>query len=321
MIRFLLAILLLMAFNTILFAQADSAYVKIQTQTETGFLVIDNDYNNCIEFQEGVSIRVPAKKLSIKVLSRYFKDIEIQDTFEKNQTKKHVLYPKFLIKESDQQTQSSYPRCFWDSNVFLISDYDSDIYLEDKKIGVENVRLSLKDSTYEITSVIGNRSSTKKIKATDNFQVIENYVRPEKSTIYRRSLLPGFAQFSKNEKIKGSSFIALSSALTISTLFSNNRVNQESSNYEELRTEYNTSTNPSRLLEIIEESERALDDIDRFKKVRNYSLIGLGVIYTLNIIDGIKPPKIGFRSNKVKVNPYLDFDRSMVPKANLKIDF
>ena len=319
--RLFLSILLFLAYSNVLFAQADSSFIKIKTQSENNFLVINNNYNNCIEFNSNDSIKVKSGSLSLKIISKFYADVTTNVSVEKNETEKIGTYTAFLVTDSQRKSRSSYVRCFWDSNVFIISDYDSDIYVEGEKIGVENVRLSLADSSYGTTSKIGNSSSKKTFKANSSFQVIENYVRPEKSTIYLRSLLPGFAQFTKNEKIKGSSFVALSSVLSFSALLFNERVNQENSNYEQLRTEYNTSSNPTRLLEIIEESDRTLDEIDRLKKIRNYSLIGLGVVYTLNIIDGIKPPEIGFRSNKVKINPYVDFDRSMVPNANLKIDF
>lgn len=151
---------------------------------------------------------------------------------------------------------------------------------------------------------------------------MENYIRHDKSTIYRRSLLPGYAQFSKREQLKGSLFATLSSGLVFSAIYNEHRVKQKSSDYEQLRLQYITTRDPNRILEIIQESEQTMDDIDRYKKIRNYSIIGLGVTYVLNLIDGRRPPEFGFRpNNRIKINPYIDFDKTLLPNANVKIDF
>lgn len=105
-------------------------------------------------------------------------------------------------------------------------------------------------------------------------------------------------------------------------LYNEHRVKQKSSDYEQLRLQYITTRDPNRILEIIQESEQTMDDIDRYKKIRNYSIIGLGVTYVLNLIDGRRPPEFGFRpNNRIKINPYIDFDKTLLPNANVKIDF
>lgn len=322
MTRLLLSALFLLISASTLVAQSDSAFVKIELPTEDNFLVINNDFNNCISFNSSDSIAVSKGILSLKIISKFYQDINTSVQIEENETKEIKLYPIFLETDSERETRSSYARCFWDSNIFIISDHDSDIYLEGEKIGAENSRLMLPDGYYKTTTALGDISLSKKITVSDNFQVVENYIRPKKSTIYLRSFLPGYAQFSKREQLKGSLFVTLSSGLVFSAIFNEHRVKRESSEYEQLRLQYITADDPNRILEIIEESEQTLNDIDRHKKIRNYSIIGLGVTYVLNLIDGRRPPEFGFRpNNRIKINPYIDFDKTLLPNANVKIDF
>jgi hypothetical protein len=322
MIRLLLSVLFLLIYATTLVAQSDSAFVKIELQGDDNFLVINSDYNNCIPFNSSDSIAVSKGIHSLKIISKFYQDINTSVQIEENETKKLKLYPIFLEKDSERETRSSYARCFWDSNVFIISDYDSDLYFEGEKIVTETSRFMLPDGFYQTTATLGDISSTKKITVSDNFQVVENYIRHDKSTIYRRSLLPGYAQFSKREQLKGSLFATLSSGLVFSAIYNEHRVKQKSSDYEQLRLQYITTRDPNRILEIIQESEQTMDDIDRYKKIRNYSIIGLGVTYVLNLIDGRRPPEFGFRpNNRIKINPYIDFDKTLLPNANVKIDF
>lgn len=322
MIRLFLSVSFLLIYATTLIAQSDSAFVKIELQGEDNFLVINNDFNNCIPFNSSDSIAVSKGIHSMKIISKFYQDINTSVQIEENETKELKLYPIFLEKDSERETRSSYARCFWDSNVFIISDYDSDLYFEGEKIGTETSRFMLPDGFYQTTATLGDISSTKKITVSDNFQVVENYIRHDKSTIYRRSLLPGYAQFSKREQLKGSLFATLSSGLVFSAIFNEHRVKQKNSDYEQLRLQYITTRDPNRILEIIEESEQTLDDIDRYKKIRNYSIIGLGVTYVLNLIDGRRAPEFGFRpNNRIKINPYIDFDKDLIPKTNVKIDF
>ncbi|MEQ9353521.1 MAG: DUF5683 domain-containing protein [Vicingaceae bacterium] len=322
MIRLLLSVLFLLICTTTLVAQSDSAFVKLNVQGEHNFLVINSDFNNCIQFSSGDSVQVNEGFQTLKIISKYYQDINTSVSIEENGTKELTFYPIYLEEKSKRETRSSFARCFWDSNVFIISDYDSDLYFEGEKIGVENSRLMLPDGSYKTIASIGNISSTKKFTVSDNFQAIEHYIRPKKSTIYLRSFLPGYAQFSKREQLKGSLFATLSSGLVFSAIFNEHRVKQENSEYEQLRFQYAAASDPNRILEIIEESEQTLNDIDRYKKIRNYSIIGLGVTYVLNLIDGRRAPEFGFRpNNRIKINPYIDFDKTLLPNANVKIDF
>ncbi len=322
MIKIILTLLCIITFMSLeLQAQNDSSYVISNIKSDKGFVVIDDNFKNCIEIEKRDTLTVPANIKSMTFIQKDFKDITVNQALTAGDTTQNSVVSAFLSTNTDRKKYSSYARCFWDANIIVLTDYDSKIKINDQGFGSENIRLSLTKGSYILNIENGNTTLKKEFTVSDDLQIINSYLRPSKSQVFKRSFIPGYAQITKRENFKGFIFIGISSALTISTALSVINSEKEKNKYEDLRNEYRLSQDPNRILEIISESNQALDEIEKSDKIRNYSLLGLGLVYTLNIFDGIKPPKIGFRSDRLYVKPFVDFDKDLIPKANLKIDF
>jgi len=318
--KILIITVTLLCFNTIAIAQIDSAFVEINTSIESGFLVVNDNFNTCIEFKDGDRIKLSSGYQTIKVLSEGYSDDSYILDLDANEEKVLNFSPTFLTNFSDWKKKSTYYKCFWDANVIILSDDDAKTYLNGDLLENSSVRLNLDSNTeYEVTSTINSVSSKITFKASDELNVIENYLRPLEQDILKRSFVPGFAQISKRESTKGYLIIGLISAFAASSIYSQNKIVSSENEFRKLEMDYNNSTDFNEIQDILSASNQELDKIDTFKNVRTLSLTALLATYIYNVIDGRKEPKTGFRY--FSFDPYVEFDESMLPKANIKIDF
>lgn len=318
--KILITIVALLGFNTFVAAQIDSAFVVISTSAESGFLIIDDNYNSCIEFENGDKIKLKSGYQTAKVLSDGYNDISIRLNLEPNEEKSFDFAPKFLSSFSARKKYSTYYKCFWDANVIVLSDDDAETYLNGSLLKNPSVRLDLEPGeTFEVKSTLYSASYKQSFETSNELIVIKNYLRPLEQDVLRRSFIPGYAQITKHQPTKGYLIIGLISTFAVSSVYSQTKVSNSENEFRRLEDNYETSTDPNEILEIISASNKELDTIDTFKSVRNVSITALLATYIYNVIDGRREPKFGFRY--FSFDPYVEFDKSLLPKANIKIDF
>jgi hypothetical protein len=320
--KILLAAIVLLGLNSSAFSQTEFATLIIISNADDGFVVLDNDYSTCKEFKKGEKVQIDSSAEKLTILTPSFEDVSTKLDLESGEEKTFNINPKYLSNNSQRRKSSTYPRCFWDSNVIVLSDEDATTSLDGKTLNEPSIRLSIEtDTEIRVVSTLESISSEKvfKVSSFNDLEVIDNYLRRSESELRKRSFIPGYAQISKQQKAKGYFLVGLATTFTASTIFSQVKIIQSENEFSSLENEYNRSTDPAEILQIIEASNKELDTIDKFKKIRTTSILALLATYTFNVFDGLREPKIGFRN--FSFDPYIDFDRSMIPKANVKIDF
>jgi hypothetical protein len=302
------------------FGQSDSTYVTFKLSAPSAFLVIDEDYSNCIAIQNEDRLLIENGTVHFRILSKYYYDSTPVAVLEGNYEHSFIINQQKIEKLRRKADQSNFARCFWDSNVFVLSEQDAKVSIDGQKIAYSSFQTSLPKGTHKITTQIQNKQSTY-VFDVHSFNYIKNYIRPKRSTIYARSLVPGFSQITKGELIKGSVIAGAITLLGVNSIIYHHRMVIKKDHYQNLKMRYNKATDPNEILHLIEQSEQVLDDVSRYNKIRNIYLYGLGLAYLSNILDGIRPPKLGFRAGELQFNPYIDFDKNIIPKVNLNIDF
>jgi hypothetical protein len=175
----------LLCFNTIAIAQIDSAFVEINTSIESGFLVVNDNFNTCIEFKDGDRIKLSSGYQTIKVLSEGYSDDSYILDLDANEEKVLNFSPTFLTNFSDWKKKSTYYKCFWDANVIILSDDDAKTYLNGDLLENSSVRLNLDSNTeYEVTSTINSVSSKITFKASDEERTYGSKTAPLKRLKY-----------------------------------------------------------------------------------------------------------------------------------------
>ena len=262
---------------------------------------------------------VAAGKSTLKLVTKDFEDSQVRVNLDVNEEKPLTFNQKFITENSAKKELSTYPRCFWDANIIILTDSDSKVTFEgqDYKSGVRFKT----DPSNTVEASIVNDDFTRKLNfaATDELQVISNYYRPDRSLVLRRSFLPGYAQITKQQKLKGYLFGTVSAGLGAAFVYYNIQIISGTNEYRTIEQRYSTATDPAEILTLIEKADMKRDKIESDKRKRNLSLLSFVAVYGLNIFDALKPPKLGFRHTPFDIDPYVDFDRDLIPKATIKI--
>ena len=298
----------------------DSATIKFNLSLDEGYLILNEDFSNCIEIKNGAEISVPAGYTKIRFAAKYFHDSITGMQLAKGEKKELTLSSRVLKSQSRDANKSSFARCYWDTNVFIFSDKDSKISVNGKQIGEHSTRLVLEEGLYRTTAESDDIKVLNSFRVDNSLLIVRNYVRPKRIDVYKKVLVPGYAQIAKRQYLKSTFFITGAAVFGASALIFDNKINLGNKEYDLLRTKYRQATDPNEVLYIISQSEKKMDQLHDYERARKISLIGLVTVYGLNIIDGFIPPKSGFRTTKFEFNPYVDFDKSLVPTATLKIN-
>lgn len=302
------------------FAQTDSAYVTVNMSSEIGFLVRNLNYNQCIPINDGERVSVRAGKSTLKLVSKDFQDIDIRVDLDVNEEKLLNFKPKFIKKPSDKKKLSTYARCYWDANVIILTDDNSKVSFNNQDYE-SGLRLEVVSGTQVIASISnGDFNSNVHFKATDELQIISNYYRPSKSLVLKRSLLPGYAQITKRQNLKGALFGTVSTGLGAAFIYYNLQISNGTNEYNDIEERYSAASNPEEILLLVEQADMKMEEIESYERKRNLSLLSLAAVYGLNILDALKAPKFGFRNTSLDIDPYVDFDRNLIPRATLKVD-
>tara|TARA_R110002096_G_scaffold329006_3_gene523023 strand:+ start:2853 stop:3836 length:984 start_codon:yes stop_codon:yes gene_type:complete len=318
---FILGIAFTLSIPSICFAQAnsDSTSLRFNLSIDSGYLVLNDDFSNCIEIQDGDVINVTDGYTKVRFMAKYFYDSIVGVQLAKGEQKYLQLNSRLLNSQSKDANKSSFARCYWDSNVFILSETESMLTVNGEELGTHHIRLKLEEGFYRTTADYKNNIAGTAFRVEDGITVVRNYVRPTRGDVYKKILVPGYAQIAKRQYLKSSLFITGITAFGASALIFDNKITTGNKEYDLLRIRYNEATNPNEVLDIIAKSVTKMDQIKSYENIRKISLIGLVTVYGLNIIDGFIPPKSGFRSTKFEFNPYVDFDKSLVPTATLKV--
>ena len=134
-------------------AQNDSSLVISNIKSNSGFVVIDGNFNNCIEIGKKDTLVVPTKIESLTYVQEDFKDVTVNQKLTAGDTTENTLVSAFLANNTDRRKYSSYARCFWDANLIVLTDYDSKIKINGQYLGSENARMSLSEGSYILNIV------------------------------------------------------------------------------------------------------------------------------------------------------------------------
>lgn len=304
------------SFGTLVFDfNVDSALVILNNQYRDAFYVYKGDTVNVKTGETSIKISVMHDYLFEKVLTVIEDSLFIiNHDFQFLPLTKKVLNGNFAARR------------YFNANLLVITDEDSDIYLNEELVGKEFVYLNAptgnnlvqarNSTTYQSLYV---KNSVQITNSDFSFRIIERHIKPLESTSKTLSFLPGFSQAYKYQGTKalfiraslGTLFAALS-ALEV-------KYRIDKKEYDDLLFEYRTtknSSNATNLGDILETKDDNLKTLARYRNISLFTLIGT---YVYNIADGlISKPKSGFRQKK-PYSFYLDTDSQNNLSMNIKV--
>ena len=289
-------------------------YLKVEViQIDSFYVVINNDFSKVHHFASGDSLALEAGIYLITLVKAYHRDVNYTVSIREGETRRMRAHMFALYNLPASKKQSSYPRIHWGAGTVVVSDHDSDIYVDGEYSGTGFAVVHHSERfTVESRNPAGDVRSRTFRSTQASFEVFELYHRPDRSRAMQWAVVPGAPQIYKKQHLKGGLIASGFSIVSGFAIFNELRFRSYNRDYEDVQALYRRARDPDSALQLGNEAEDLFEQAGKYSTRRNYFLLGATIIYAYGIVDGILSPPGGFRNPNLTIDPYLDFEERSV---------
>lgn len=232
-----------------------STYLKIETNVDSLFVKTYSDQSPIRKIANGDSIKVQPGSRYISISHRNGKERNLYRFFKDSSTT--VIKHDFELKDLDIDilSENLATKPSYNSNLIIVSDEDSEITINGKYFGFGAAKTNMRTGPIDV--IINNKSTGKSVfsekiinNTNDRATVVNAYTKPVLKTARFRSVLPGYSQIYKRQRIKG--FIFSSSFLVTGYLSikKNSEYKSELGLFHNLEEKYDNATTENEALQL-----------------------------------------------------------------------
>ncbi|MBD3615128.1 MAG: hypothetical protein HUJ22_01050 [Gracilimonas sp.] len=278
-----------------------STYLKVNTNTDSFYVQSSNNRNGILRIASGDSILYQPGNRLIRISHPYSKEWSTRKTIEEGKTT--VIEHNFDLMEPSIETLSANiaTKPHYGSNLFIVSDDDSEIIIDGEEIGSGAVKLNYRTGPVHVSinnSKTGKHAFTDKITniSSEKAVVINAYTKPLRSYSRMYGVFPGASQWYKRQKLKSALISGGFLVLGGITLQRNNLYNQELSEFNRIEKLYSAADTEERALKLgdqLEDQQEVTKRVDN-QRIAFFSLTSL--LYVFNLYDAFfDVPESGFQ--------------------------
>lgn len=297
-----------------------NTYLKVITNTDSLYVRSTDHENSILRIASGDSILFQPGNRMITISHPHGEELRTRKILEEGKTT--VVEHRFDLHKPSIETLSDNiaTKSYYHSNLFIISDEDSEIVVDGENLGSGAVKLNYRTGPVDV--IISNSKTGKQEFYSEitnlpfeRAVVIDAYTKPVKSTSRIFGVLPGASQWYKRQRLKSALISGGFLALGGVTLQRNIQYNQELSEFNRIELLYNRADIEERALELGNQLDHQHTITRRVDNQRRLFLGLTSLVYMFNLYDSLfDVPKSGFREktdiefyfqqNSVSDNPY-----------------
>lgn len=284
-------------------------YLKLEFNADSALLVVDYDFLAGITVASGDSINLSPgehfievnRPLSQKKVRKIFisdnETFRLSLEFEESNISKRSLNGNYASLD------------YFSSNIFIMTDEDSDIYYKGEYQGTGFAKLDAPYGSTQIQITNPNFSSkTIKVNAYPFLEVYEHYRKPIKRYAMAFAVFPGASQFYKQQRIKGALLTASVSTFLFLSIESSLSYREEKELFDGYVKNYNEARNEDLAFFYGNQAENQQEVVKKAQNRKRFMLTAFVLSYGFNILDAItNTPKGGYKTTK-PLNFYFSSD-------------
>lgn len=300
-------------------------YLKLDIlDHDSVYVVINEDFESVLKFASNDTLTLEPGLTDVRIIKQCYRDVHWSVSVDENKYKT-LITSLIPVRNSNRlKKESSYPRIFWEANNFILSDPETDLYIDGIHVGREYAVIDTTGS-FEVTGVHSSgKKFTKEFNTDDEsfFHFHEQYLRLSRTTSRALSFLPGGSQIYKKQYLKGFAFAAVTiGGLAVASIYES-KYQDKWNEFFLIEFQYQSEKNHEEALRLGTKAEEAFNSSVRLSEIRDMVLYGTSLIYLANIVDGFIAPKIGYRNRGLSIDPYIDYDlQNRQPVIGLSTSF
>ncbi|MDR9415591.1 MAG: DUF5683 domain-containing protein [Gracilimonas sp.] len=283
-------------------AQNNLGSLKFEFNTDSAYVVLGNELFSAVKIASGDSLKL---RTGVRLIS-------LQTHFDKSETlfikvhKDSTTTYSYTFKKNNYSpatlTNNIAARKYYNTNVMVLSDQDSDIFYNGEYQGTGFAKFNTfgKIGELELRNPEFGHKKRRLNAPEQKISFIESHLRPNKSTAIFYSILPGASQLYKKQHLKALIFGA--SAVTMFTFagVKSSNYHKELDVFYEFQEQYNNATTEQEALRLGNLTESQQNKVQRLDNQRRGLLIAGILIYGYNIYDAFTSKPTGGYMNKDK---------------------
>jgi len=291
--------------------KTEPGYLKITIlDQDSAHVVINENFDAVLKIASGDTLSVAPGVAKVRIIKQYYMDGVRTAEISEGEIKRVLLRLIPVRGKQEMSRRSSYPRLFWEANNFILSDPETDLYINGSLAGRQYAVINTAGS-FEVKGVHeSGREFTTTFRAVPEapFQFHREFVKPSAKRARLLSVVPGGSQFYKKHTLKAVAFSVVTLGGAALAYSYESRYQDQISEFNRLNSLYRSATNPEEAFRLGNEAEEAYKSSVSLSQNRNRVLYATALVYLANIVDGFMAPSIGYRDESRTIDPYLDFD-------------
>ena len=297
----LILVVLLLPFNQVL-AQSNSGWLKFKFNTDSAYVVPGNILFDAIKLASGDSLELETGVRLFSLQTHFDKSDNLYLQVFKDST---VTY-SHTFKESNFSpatlTKNVASRHYYDANVIVLTDEDSDIFYNDEYQGTGFAKFNIGENLEELeirNPDFGHKKRRLNVPEP-RLIYIEDHRRPIKSESRFYSIIPGASQLYKKQHIKAFLFGASAATLFTFAGVKSFDYHYELNVFHEYQESYENATSEQAALRFGDLTENQQTKVQRLDNQRRGLLLAGILVYGYNIYDAFTSKPAGGYRNKDK---------------------
>lgn len=290
-------------------------FLKFNLNVDSATLVANNNYYELRKIANGDSIRLFAGKnlINLSVPFDEKKEVYIPIYADSTAILSHIFKDSNLTPGAMNGNVAA--RYYYDANVMILTDDESEIFLDDTLMGTGFVQFIMEKKNAQVTIKnpdFGKKRFPLKIRGSRvNFR--EFYRRPKKSNARFLAYFPGASQLYKRQYLKSGAFLVASYIFVKRTFDNFVEHSNEMDVFNNYTSRYEKADTPEDALLWGDLAEAQSDKIKQLDSRRKKLLLSSLIIYGLNILDAYKShPKGGYREDQKPLEFYLSINTGTI---------
>lgn len=282
---------------TILFS-----FPQKEAAPDSFYLVIDQDFEMIRYHAKTDTISVSAGEHRLTIIEADSKDAVLSVDLLPGDTLNRAVSLSPIRNPKEQIRHSAIPVIENGANLYVITDSDTDIYIDNVQVSSGEAMALTTDSIIVVETRHPMMGTLRKeiLPRPDRMTVLELFHRPNRSTAMTRSLIPGVGQFYKREPVKAlvaAGLVVGSIGYGVKLAVDAHDLNED---YKLLSRKYYGTPNEILAVEYGAETHDAYVRARNVAKRRNLVLGAAAGFYLLSIVDAAIAPRGGFRPSSEK---------------------
>lgn len=298
-----LGLLLLALVATGAAAAQPVSYVRFDAVPDSFLVVVDGVWDAPRTLGRGDSLALPAGPHALVVAARYRVDVERRVEVEPGRTAEVAVWTGGgRVDYATYIAGSSYPVLVSGYNVRVFTDEGSTIYVDGEARGTREARFALPPGRHyvEVRHAHAGRAghAVVVLDGPPRLQSVDLFAKPARWVARALTVVPGAAQWYKNERVKGAGLLTVGGLLVGSALWSHARQQRAARDYALAHDAYAAARTEREALRLGDAMAHHHEEAHSAHRLRLALSTAYAGLTALNVFDALRAPKGGYRSGR-----------------------